>query len=202
MEAEGGQTAPAARMTLSGGAGAGKRNPSLRAGIAVRPPPTAGTLCCTNARRLRPWLPFAALSVVVAVLAAARLFRPSTPDKTNELDEANEPRPPVVLAPSPWANASSLEAYRHALHVEASVVSCPDRCGVWYVVAPEADPSAVAGIPATPEYADCWQGVLLASAVGKADDGPHDVQAESFHFFKDAAMVARIREGLEHPAGP
>ena len=155
-----------------------------------------------NARRFRPWIPFAALSVVVAVLAAARLFRPSTRDKTDELDEANEPRPPVVLAPSSWADAASLEAYLHALHVEASVVPCPDRSDAWYVVVPDADASAVVGLPATPEYADCWRGVLLAEGVGKADDGPYGVQAGSFHFFGDGSMVRKVREALEHPTGP
>ena len=190
MEAEGGQTAPAARMTLTGGAGAGKRNPSLRAGIAVRPPPAAGSLCGMDARRLRPWLPFAALPVAVVMLAVVRDFRPAPP------------APPVLMAPPPYDNAALLREQLQSLHVEGAVVPCPGRSDAWYVVAPGADASAVVGLPATPEYADCWQGVLLAVAVGKTDDGPYEVQARSFHFFGDAGKVRQIREAMDHPAAP
>ena len=75
-----------------------------------------------------------------------------------------------------------------------------DRPAAYYVLAPGA--SAVAGLPATPQYADCWRGVLLAETRGRAGGGPNEAQAGSFHFFGDAAMVRRLREALEHPAGP
>ena len=105
------------------------------------------------------------------------------------------------MAPPPTANAAFLREQLRSLHVEGEVVAAPGRTDAWYVVAPGADASAVVGLPATPEYADCWRGVLLAEAVGRADDEPYEVQAGSFHFFGDAAMVRQIREGLEHPAG-
>ena len=115
--------------------------------------------------RLRPWLPFITLAVAVVVLAVARHFRPAPPPA------------PVQMAPPPYDNASLLRDQLQSLHVNASVAPCPGRVDAWYVLAPGADPSAVAGIPATPEFADRWRGLLIAVAVGVPGDGPYEVQA-------------------------
>ena len=143
-----------------------------------------------NARRLRPWIPFAVLASAVVMLAVVRHFRPALPPA------------PILMSPPPYDNASLLRNQLQPLHVSTSVVPCPGRTDAWYVVGPGADASAVAGIPATPEFAEHWRGLLIAVTVGVPEDGPNEIQAGSFHVFGDAGMVRQIRDGLDHPGGP
>jgi hypothetical protein len=44
--------------------------------------------------------------------------------------------------------------------------------------------------------------VLLVECVGRAGDNAYEMQAGFYHLFGDAALIGRIRDGLEHPRTP
>lgn len=114
-------------------------------------------------RDRRPMLLFllgsAFLLLIVAAVGPCVRPRPTELVKPEASDAADNAQP--IRPPPKWERAFYLERFLRHRGVEVTVAPCADRPEAWYVFDGEPHPCLVQGIPATPEYADCWRGVAL-----------------------------------------
>jgi hypothetical protein len=132
---------------------------------------------------------------LLLILAAVGPFVRTHP---TELLPSSDDAPPVGRAViPPWEQASGLERFLRGRGLPVMVVPCSGRPDACYVFDGEPDVGLLDGTPATPEYADCWWGVVLVE-VGDGEEpaamvGPNELRTGPYRFFGDAAMVDRLR---------
>ncbi len=106
-----------------------------------------------------------------------------------------------VRPPPAWERAIYLERFLRHHGVAVTVAPCADRPEAWYVFDGVPDPGLVEGVPASPEYADCWQGVTLM-VIGPwtqkaTSTSAYELRVGPYRYFGDAALLGRIRAAGE-----
>jgi hypothetical protein len=157
-------------------------------------------------RKLHLWLPMTLLSVAVATEAVLHYGWKTPPPDPLPAPGPRQPALPATDAePVNAPGAAKLaEAYR-AQGIPVATAPCQgDSTDAYIFFGDQADPLRTCGLSQGKEYADCWNGVILARFVPdqRLDEvvlgawGDCGMRTGPYLLFGDPAWIARSREVL------